>query len=97
MAYHQPGDKTEAIYVSNLKGDNTKFYRFFRVAEREEEEGEGGGGGRCCGCEGCAVLPEIAVVEEEGTEESGGLKWKWKVVIIPDTLFVEGKWTTSSI
>lgn len=33
MAYHQPGDKTEAIYVSNLKGDNTKFYRFFRVAE----------------------------------------------------------------
>lgn len=45
MAYHQPGDKTEAIYVSNLKGDNTKFYRFFRVAEQGREAREGDRGG----------------------------------------------------
>ena len=42
VANHHPGDKTEAIYVSNLKGDNTNFYRFFR-----EEEEEDRGRGRC--------------------------------------------------
>lgn len=49
-------------------------------------EGEAAGAGSV---RGCLVLPEIAVVEEESTVQSGSLNWKWKEVIIRDSLFVE--------
>lgn len=63
MAYHQQRDKTEAIYVSNLKGDNTKFYRFFQGGGAGTREARGGGGvaagavvARGCGAQNCRGL-----------------------------------------
>lgn len=70
VAYHQQGDKTEAIYVSNLKGDNTKFYRFFRVAEL----GRGRGGREVAA--GAVVARGCAAQNCRGRGRGCRTKWK---------------------